>query len=118
MTAALAINFETDLAKSLDAFGARDHWEFAHAATSTNSVRSFGKGFAAFAQDLFMQGDRLANIGQSFVTRLTLADAAGKAWNLGHEKTIFARIQENLSCHVRDCSRDEVDKSKTATLIR
>jgi hypothetical protein len=49
---------------------------------------------------------------------LTLADAAGKAWNLGHEKTIFARIQENLSCHVRDCSRDEVDKSKTATLIR
>jgi hypothetical protein len=38
VTSTLAINDEANFAKRLDAFRARDDWQLAHAATSTNST--------------------------------------------------------------------------------
>jgi hypothetical protein len=46
----------------------------------------------AVSQHFFMQADRLANVSESFVPSLALADAARKTWHLGYNEAIFTWI--------------------------
>jgi len=55
---------------------------------------------AAFSQHFFVQRNCFAYVGEDFVTGLSLADATGKTRHFGNNKTVFAGIYENSSCHV------------------